>query len=99
MAPDYVLSTTAEKFVASVSGQADSNRLASQFRYQESWDLGGIGKRLIVNVSHRRDGVLCFSRRHTQLCMLGPQMLGDLCGVVCLVVANLTKTYRERFDT
>ena len=87
-----------EKFIASVSGQADRDTLASQSRYQESWDLRRIGKRLIVDAGHQRDDVLCYIGRYAQLCVFRPQMLSDVFGVVCLVMTSLIETDGERFN-
>src|SRR2546422_7022992 len=63
MGAEQIFLIAAEKFIASVSRQTHSNRLASQLRYQKSWNLGWIGKRLIVDARQQRDNIKCVPGR------------------------------------
>src|SRR6058998_2485116 len=65
-----VQAVASEKFISTISGQADRNCLPSQSGHQESRDLGGIGKRLIVHVGQQRDNVTGLLRRSIQFSML-----------------------------
>src|SRR2546422_6375512 len=60
---DQIFVIAAEEFIAAVSRQTHSNRLASQLRYQKSWNLGWISKRLIVDARQQRDNIKCVPGR------------------------------------
>src|SRR6266446_7803494 len=54
---DQIFFVAGEKFITSVSGQTDSDHLARQLRDEKSWNLGWVGKRLIVDARQQRDNI------------------------------------------
>src|SRR5437016_980883 len=69
---EQVYAVAGEKFISTISGQTNSNRLASQSRHQESRDLGGVGKRLVIDAGQHRDDVTGKLRGGIERSMLSP---------------------------
>src|SRR5207302_10098717 len=94
---EQVAAIASEKFVSPVSGEAHGDRLASQARDEERRDLGGVGKRLIIDAREQRDNIAGELGRGVELSVVSAEVSCDLLGMVRLVEAGLAETNRECF--
>ena len=101
-APDVlgppIARVTAKQFIATVAGQAYRHVPARQLRDQDTRNLGGIGKRLIINRRQSWDHRHRVGRRYVEFGMICSQVFSNKFGMFRFVIRGLLESDRKGPD-